>query len=269
MKESKISRVILTLNSAQLPAAPESHVADIDPRALVVVTVAFLTAMLSVPLSAPGMLIWFAAYPIILSPLAHTTFERVMLRSLPVLPFIVLIGVTNPIYDTVPALTIGSLSVSRGWVSLVSIVIRGLLSVQALLLVVYITGFNRVCEGLRGLHVPKVLVTQLLLAYRYMTVLLDEAMTMHRARLARGYGRRAYPPSMWGPFVGQLLLRSLERSRHLHRAMLARGFNGSLSIRPHHRWNVADTLYCLIWLGVFAAMRCVDLSALLQSLFHG
>ena len=66
------------------------------------------------------------------------------------------------------------MAVSRGWVSFVSIILRGLLSVQALLLLVYVAGFNRMCEALRRPGMPRVLVTQLLMVYRYLTVLLQE-----------------------------------------------------------------------------------------------
>lgn len=261
-----LERAINTLLTAQLPAAPQSHISSIDPRALIAVTVLYLTAMLSVPVSSPGMLIWFAVYPIISAPLAHIAYERVMVRSLWVLPFVAAIAIFNPIYDRTPAFVIGSVTVSTGWISLLSVILRGLLSLQALLILIHVAGFNRICEGLRRLRLPGVLVTQLLLAYRYMGVLMTEALVMHRARAARGFGRRSYPLSIWAPFVGQLLLRSLERSRRIYAAMQARGFDGSLTVEPSARWNVADTLYCLIWTAVIIVMRTVDLSSLLLSI---
>lgn len=263
MKASRLQKAILIINAGQLPASPDSHIADIDPRALIAVTVFYLVAMLSVPLTSAGMLIWFATYPIVTAPLAHVTYERVFLKSLYVLPLLIAIGVFNPFFDKTPAFTAMGITVSRGVVTFASIIIRGLLSVQALLLLIHVAGFNRLCDGLRGFHVPEALVTQLLMAYRYMGVLLTEALTMQRARAARAYGRSSYPPSMWAPFIGQLLLRSLERSRRIHAAMLARGFNGSLTVTNLSRWGVADTLYCLIWITVIGVMRIVDLSSLI------
>ncbi len=268
MKASRVRKAILILNSAQLPAAPDSHISSIDPRALIAVTVVYLVAMLSVPLNAAGMLIWFAIYPIITSPLAHITYERVFLRSLYVLPLIIAIGIFNPIYDRTEAFEVCGISVSEGWISFFSIVIRGLLSVQALLLLIHVAGFNRICEGLRSLHVPTVLVTQILLAYRYMGVLLQEAQTMHRARQARGYGQKSYPVSMWGPLVGQLLIRSIERSRRIFAAMQARGFDGTLTAEKPSKWDVAATLYCMIWFAVIITLRLSDLSTLLLNILH-
>lgn len=268
MKASRIERAIVTLNERQLAATDDSHVAAVDPRAQLAVTLLYLVAMLSVPVTDAGMLIWFAAYPIVSAPLAHIPYERVFVKSLYVLPLIAVIGIFNPLFDRTPAFTAGHLTISRGWVSFLSVIIRGLLSVQTLLILVYVCGFNRLCEAMRRLGVPRVLVTQLLMVYRYLALLLQEALAMHRARAARAYGKSSYGPSMWGPFIGQLMLRTLERSRRIHMAMKARGFAGTLLAAPESRWATADTVYCLAWIPVILIMRFADLSALTLHLFR-
>lgn len=268
MNVTLLQRAIITLNARQLAGQSDSHIAAIDPRALLVVTVFYLIAMLSVPVHSVGMLIWFAVYPIITSPLAHIPYERVFLRSLLVLPLLFLIAIFNPVYDRSTAFVIGDVAVSFGWISFGSVIVRGLLSMQALLLLVYVVGFNRMCDAMRRLKMPRVLVTQLLMVYRYLAVLLQESLAMHRARVARGYGRNGYPASMWGSFVGQLLLRTIERGRRVNMAMRARGFDGSLLVEQPSRWDTASTVYCAVWIPVIAAMRLVDLSSLMLSLFR-
>lgn len=263
MKPSRVEQAIVTLNDRQMAAAGWSHISGIDPRALLVVTLFYLVAMLSVPVRSPGMLVWFAAYPIVSASLAHISYGRLFRSSLYVLPLLVFIGIFNPFFDRSVAFMAGSVPVSRGWASFASLIVRGLLSVQALLLLVYVAGFNRLCEAMRRLGMPRVLVAQLLMVYRYLTVLLQEALAMHRARLARGYGRNSYRLSMWGPFVGQLLLRTIERARRIGMAMKSRGFNGSLAVGGLGRWSLADTVYCLVWIPVIALIRLTDLSSLL------
>ncbi|MDE6439241.1 MAG: energy-coupling factor transporter transmembrane protein EcfT [Muribaculaceae bacterium] len=263
MKGNRIEQAVIALNERQLAAAADSHVAHIDPRALLGVTLVYLAAMLSVPVRDAGMLVWFAAYPIVSAPLAHMAYERVFRKSLFVLPLLVVIGIFNPLFDRATAFTVGGVAVSRGWVSCLSVVLRGLLSVQALLILVYVCGFNRMCEAMRRLGMPRVLVTQLLMVYRYMGVLLQETLAMHRARTARGYGKTSYGPGMWGPFVGQLLLRTLERSRRINMAMKARGFSGTFPCGAEGRWKTADTVYCLAWIPVILVMRLADLSAIM------
>ena len=106
------------------------------------------------------------------------------------------------------------------------------------------------------------------MVYRYLEVLLQEALTMQRARQARSYGRSAFKASMWGPFVGQLLLRSIERSRRINMAMKARGFNGSLSVGMRSQWDTSATVYCLIWIPLLIALRFIDITSLLLYLIQ-
>lgn len=267
MKPTRLEKAITILNARQMKPAEPSHIGDIDVRALLIVTVVYLVAMLSVPLQRTEAIIWFAAYPIISAPLAHIPYERLFRNSLYVLPLLFFIGIFNPIYDRRPALIVFGITVSAGWISFISILIRGLLATQALLLLIRIAGFNEMCEALRRLGFPGVIATQLLMVYRYLSVLLQEALTMQRARMARSYGKSSFRASMWGQFVGQLLLRTIERSRRINMAMKARGFKGSLSTSPPSHWDTAATVYCLIWILVILALRFLDVSTLLLTLF--
>lgn len=263
----RLEKAITILNARQLKPGEQSHIGDIDPRALLLVSVIYLLAMLSVPLQRTDMIIWFAVYPIISAPLAHIPYERLFRNSLFVAPLLIFIGIFNPFYDRTPAFTVFGIAVSAGWISFISILIRGLLATQALLLLIRVAGFNEMCEAMRRLGVPSVIVTQLLMVYRYLTVLLQEALTMQHARQARSYGKTSFKASMWGAFVGQLLLRTLERSRRINMAMKARGFNGSLCTTPPSHWDTAATVYCLVWIPVFFALRFTDVSSLLLTLF--
>ena len=103
------------------------------------------------------------------------TYARVFRKSLVTLPFILLIGVMNPVFDHRVAMTVCGVDVWAGWISFISIVVRGLLSVQAALLLVYVCGFNGVCRALGRLGLPSVMVTQLLMVSRYMQTLGEEA----------------------------------------------------------------------------------------------
>ena len=266
MKPTRLEKAITILNARQVKPENESHIGDIDVRALLIVTVVYLVAMLSIPLQRTDAIIWFAVYPIISSPLAHIPYERLFRNSLYVLPLLVFIGIFNPLYDRTPAFTAFGLTVSAGWISFISILIRGLLTTQALLLLIHVAGFNEMCDALRRLGCPGVIVTQLLMVYRYLEVLLQEALTMQRARMARSYGKKSFKAAMWGPFVGQLLLRTIERSRRINMAMKARGFHGSLSATSPSYWDTSATVYCLIWIPIILALRFLPVTTLLLSL---
>ena len=260
---SKIEKTISVLQQMQQTAETPG---SLHPLCILAITVVYLVAMLSVPPDALAMLLWFAIYPIVMSAVIGRSFSRIFAGSLVALPFALLIGLFNPVYDTRIMFTIGGVAISHGWVSYISIIVRSMLSVQALLILIWSGGFIGMCRSLESVGVPAFLTTQLMMVYRYLTVLLQESLDMTRARRARGYGRRHLDLRMWGAFCGQLFLRTVNRSEAIHRAMLARGFTGRL---PHYRsgrrrCSRTDTLALLLCCAVFAAMRLVNLSMIFQ-----
>ena len=88
-----------------------------------------------------------------------------------------------------------------------------------------------------------------------------EALTMRRAREARGYGGNGLPLKSWGEFAGQLFIRTVGRAERINRAMLARGFNGSMpSWRGNEQsWRLSDTLMLIICCSAFVLLRFVNL----------
>lgn len=263
---SKIEKAITTLQEMQ----GGGEFAGLHPLCLLFVTLAYLVAMLSVPVAALAMLLWFALYPIIMAAVVGENFSQIFLKSLIALPFSLLIGLFNPIFQTQEAFSVGGVSVSLGWVTFISINLRAVLSVQALLILIGSAGFTGMCRELERIGVPSFLTTQLLMVYRYLTVLLQESLNMTRARRARGYGRKHLSLKMWGAFCGQLFLRTMNRADAIHRAMLARGFTGAMpryAVR-RQRWRVADTVTLVLSVAIFALMRFFDISHLVFGSLH-
>lgn len=258
-KLEKALSAIAELEGARRTDAPLSTV---DPRALLLVTIIYLAALLSLSLHSVANLILFSLYPVVSASMSPVNFGRVFRKSLYALPFVALIGIFNPIYNHRGALSVGEITISQGWIEFFSITLRGLLSVQSVLIAVYSAGFIRLCRGMQQMRMPAMFAVQLMLVYRYTFVLLREARDMQMAREARSFGRTSYPPKMWGVFIGQLLLRTAERSRRIYRAMLARGFDGRVPMLNAGKWHTSDTLYLAVWTALIAAGRLTDASTL-------
>lgn len=82
---------------------------------------------------------------------------------------------------------------------------------------------------LRRWHLPGLLIVMVSFLLRYLVVLWEEHGRLQRAQLARGAGS-ATRWQRWNlalERLGLLLLRSLDRSERIHRAMLSRGWDGS------------------------------------------
>lgn len=265
---SKLDKALPTLHETETSARRGgSPLSRRDPRVKILVTFLYLLALLSLPLDNLGGIILFALYPLIGASLADIPYSRIFRASLYTLPFIAFIGIFNPIFDHKTMLVAGGVVISEGWVQFGSIIIRGLLCVQATVLLILSTGFIAVCRGLRMLGLPALFATQLFMLYRYIFVLLAEALDMERARASRGYGRKSYTLRFWATFVGQLLLRTTARAERIHGAMLSRGFDGEVPYAAGKlRWHMADTVFIIIWAAVFAACRFIDIPALFTHL---
>lgn len=86
-----------------------------------------------------------------------------------------------------------------------------------------------ILAGLERLRVPRQLTAVGAFAVRYVQVVLDELRRLQRARTARGDDPRwVWQGRAAGRSAGALAVRCLERGERVHRAMLARGFDGRL-----------------------------------------
>lgn len=251
---TKLEKVILALNKSEIGVAPKSGSAPIAMTLSVLIYIGFLLALPATDLKG---ILWMAVGPAAAAPLLGIPYGRIFTRSLIVLPIILMIGMFNPIIDTQEAMRIGRIGISIGWLSFVGLTLRGLLAMQGVLILMESVGFRGICSALRSMGMPRILVAQILLSYRYLRVLAEEAHAMLQARQSRGFGRKTLPFRMWGEFVGQLYLRSLGRAERIHRAMLARGFSGEIPclIPNSTRFTAKDIVLPLIALAFSLVVR--------------
>jgi cobalt/nickel transport system permease protein len=209
----------------------------LDPRTKVLCALAFILTASLLPAGEWLQYALLLSVPLFVSSLALGGPGYALRRSFIVLPF-ALAAITLPFTAPGERVTIlGGLSVSvEGTMRFLSIVLKSWISAQMAILLVATTAFPDLLWGLRALHVPRVLVSIVGLMYRYIFVLTDEAMRLMRARAARSGavdGRRAGGRLAWrgrvtGGMVGNLALRSLERSERIYDAMVARGYTGEV-----------------------------------------
>ena len=225
----------------------ESFIHHLDPRVKVVVTVLFILSNVLLP---DGVWLAFAlAWGLILliSVLAGLGLGYASKRSFVAIPFALaaITVVFNLPGQPLFAWKIGPwqlVATDTGLIRFTSIVIRTWLSVQMAILLTATTRFPDLIHALHHLHVPQLLIAIVSFMYRYLFVLTDEAMRLMRAREARsarsatgaGGGSITWRARVTGNMVGQLFLRSYERSDRIYNAMLARGYSGQfLTLNPH------------------------------------
>lgn len=266
---SRLDTAFYDLGRLDLLAEKDSPIHRLDPRAKVITTLVFIVCVVSFGKYEVSRLLPFFLFPAFLIGMADLPFGYLLRKLLLVSPFVIFIGIFNPFFDREILLQVGSLHISGGWVSLVSILLRFMLTVGAALLLIATTGFPAICMALEKLGAPRVFTVQLLMLYRYIFVLIAEAIRMFRAYTLRSFAVKKMRYHVFKQMLGNLLLRTIDRAQRIHLAMLSRAFAGEIRIMHHYRFAGPEFLYLVAFILLFTFMRFVDISALLGNLLLG
>lgn len=256
---SSINNALFNLRQMDDLAAQNTPIHRIHPLAKIIVTMVFLVTVVSYDKYSISGLLGLVFYPLVVMALSELPVQVMLKRLLMLEPFVIGIGLFSPFFDT-NTLVIGSLSISAGWITLFSIFIKGSLTISAGLLLIATTGIDRVAEGLRMLKVPRILVLQILLTYRYVLVLIEELSRMTRAYFLRAPKDKGIRRTVWGSFAGQLLLRTYDRAQRIYVSMNLRGFRGEYHIGNVSPMGTRDWSYLFIWCLFFFLCRLVSLA---------
>lgn len=263
-----IDGTFLDFKQLDLLALGQTKVHRLDARAKVVTTACFIVCVVSFSKYEISAMVPFLIYPAVLVAIGELPLGYILRKLLIVIPFALLIGLFNPLFDRQVLMQVGDLNVWGGWISCLSILMRALLTASAAIILVAITGFPAICEALEKLKMPKAFAVQLLFLYRYIFVLTDEGVRTVRARQLRTFGNKKMGMKHFGSLVGHLLLRTWERAERIHMAMLARGFAGEIhSTRGKMNFGSKDALFMSGWISLFVLLRFVDASQFLGNIF--
>ena len=259
MTSGAIFGSLLELRQLDLLASGDSVVHRLDTRVKLLAAFGFILTVVSFDRYELSGLLPFFFVPLAVCAMAGLPTWLVVRKALLVLPFALLIGAANPLLDQTVQLQLGTVGISGGWLSFASIVVRGLLSAVAAILLIAVTGVPAIGEALGRLGAPQALVVQLLFMYRYLFVLAEEALHASRSRALRSFGRRGMGPGPFAAMIAHLLLRSWERAERIHQAMLARGFTGQFLPSRRCRFGLAELTALLLFAGTCLLLRLVNL----------
>ena len=262
----KLSGAQSELREMDMLAAGTSVVHRLHPLCKLLVTVTYIFIVVSFHKYDLSGLIVMVLYPVFLFQAAGIPVHVCFYKLRVVLPLVCAVGLANPFLDHVPLIQIGNLVITGGIISMLTLMLKGCLALMASFLLVATTTIDVLCGALRKLHVPKVLTALLLLTYRYIGVIMGEASAMSQAYSLRAPGQKGIHISAWGSFLGQLLLRSMDRAQELYSIMELRGFRGEYFYSDIPACRVGDVLFAVIGISLFVCARVVNIAWLLGNL---
>ena len=229
-----------------------SPIHALDGRVKFVLAVAFILAVSLTPLGAWPVYLLLLSLILAVELLSGLGIASVQRRASLVLPFVL---AALPLAFTTAGRTLLEIPLGRwsldltleGALRFVQIALKSWLSVQAAVVLASSTPFPDLLVAMRAVRIPRLLVGMFALMWRYLFVLVDEAVRLLRARAARsglpqrqpgesGPGRiggsLTWRAKVAGGMAGNLFLRSLDRSDRIYAAMLSRGFDGETRSLP-------------------------------------
>jgi cobalt/nickel transport system permease protein len=213
----------------------DSPIHRLDPRTKLVLGLALILTLVEMPQRAWPALGIALGLLLVVALLSRVPIPYLLSRSAAVIPFAFLVTFFRVIPQGKEGFVAGAVIGAKAW-----------LSALALVLLSATTPFPLLLKGMEKLKMPQVLVLILSFMYRYIFVLLDEAMRMERAWASREAGR-----NWWASFkamagvAGVLFIRSYERAERVYQAMLARGFEGEVRTLNPLRFSTADLAFGL------------------------
>jgi cobalt/nickel transport system permease protein len=244
-----------------------SSIHSLHPPAKLIVTISYVLATVSFDRYELTALSGMILYPAALFALSGIPVRTCLHKLRFVLPLVLAVGLFNPLLDRTPLFRLGTVTVTGGVVSMLSLMCKGAFCLAASFLLAATTPIDALCAALRRVRVPSFLVTLLLLTYRYVSVMLDEVSVMTTAYRLRAPGQKGIHVSAWGSFLGQLLLRSMDRAQELYASMLLRGYHQHFHYAPQKPFGKRDAAFLGGSLLLFALFRFVGVAHLLGGLF--
>lgn len=210
---NKAQNALMELKDIDELAEGNSLIHRCNPLIKLVCTIAYIYFVVSFDKYNFIPLCLMAIIPIAVYLIARINIALCFYKLRIIMPFILMVGIFNPLFEG-----------SVGLVSMFTLMLKGVLSLMMSFVFVATTPIDKLCNALRKVHFPKILVTMLLLTYRYIGVLVKEVSVMTDAYHLRAPNQKGIAPKAWGSFLGQLLLRSMDKATEIYNSMLLRGY---------------------------------------------
>ena len=266
---SRITGAIREMQTIEESASRDQWVNRIHPLVKFCVTMFYLICVISCGRYDLPRVLGLALYPFLMFALSELPFGEALYRLRIVLPLVCIVGIFNPLLDRRPGAEIFGFTLTMGLLSMLTLMIKGILTVLSSYLLVASTPVDDLCAAMRMIHIPRMIVVEFLLIWRYISLFMSEAEKTGEAYLLRAPGQKGIAMKYWGPLLGSMLLRSMDRASEVYEAMCLRGFSGDFPAGRIRKAAGRDFVYFVSFAGGILFLRIFPVLVLVGSLFAG
>lgn len=191
-----------------------------------------------------------SVYLIVCFLMADISVVKCIKRMRAVLFALVFFGAANIIFAE---------NLSFGVMTTLGFLCKGTMAVFAVYILIITTAIDDICEALRIIHVPELLVTVIMLIYRYINILLKETKHLTESYHILAPNQKGIHIKAWGQFAGSLLLGSTDRAKRVYDSMNMSGYGWRIKEKKHrkYKFTLSAFLWLIIWTGIIVVFRIV------------
>ncbi|WP_408070853.1 cobalt ECF transporter T component CbiQ [Butyrivibrio sp. JL13D10] len=231
---------------------------DLHPLGKLLISVLYIFTVVSFGKYEIAPLILMSVYPIFGFILGELSLRTGIYRMRLILPLVIFVGILNPFFDKEILFYIGECGITGGVISMLTLMMKGFYAVLAAYILIATTSIEKLCQALRIIHVPRIIVIVILLIERYFYIMGEEADRIVTAYKLRAPKQKGIHYSAWGTLVGMWLIRSMDRAGIVYESMLLRGFKGDFD-QEKLKAKAIDFIYAFAWILIFVIIRHVKL----------
>lgn len=230
-----ISKAISNIRKIDELGDKYTMIHKIDSSIKIIVTIIYVIKVLSIKQFIISDITSIVLYPLILFKFGKVPVKFILKKVLFILPIIFGISIINLIID---------FSYSEIYFS-VLLLFKCIFTLVGALLLIVTTGINNLAFGLKKLKIPNILIMQILMLHRYIILMMEECYRVKSAYELRTLGEKSMTMKDYGRIIGQMLLKTIDRSEKVYEAMKLRGFDGDLYINSNKKVGCIDFLYLI------------------------
>lgn len=253
---NKLFQAILTMSQVDENAHHESWLHQLHPFVKIIMTFLMLICILSSKSIIELLIDLFIVFFITMS--SHISIKKLCQRGFLGLPLCLCLGLSYLLINRT-VINFYGFKVIEGIVLCILLFLKTFLCLGFAYLLITSTSFDDMACELVYMKIPSIFVLQLVMTYRYIYLLLEEASFMARAYLLRSVDDHAIKMKDMGSFVGHLLINSMKQSQAVYHCMECRGFDIETTYLHHQKIESDNIFLMMMGVGILIIIKVVCL----------
>ena len=239
----------------------------IHPLVKLITTIIYIVLLTSINKYDLITTLAMGIYLAVISIIGDLSIKHCVKRLKGVFLLLIFIGIANPILDRSIITYIGVVPVTAGMISMITLVLKGFFAIISSYFLMVTTSIESICYALKTIHIPNILITIVMLIYRYIIVFLKGLQRLWIAYSLRAPKQKGINYKVWGSMIGSLMIRSIDKAQVVYESMELRGFNPDIFFIKEEKINRISLLYFTLIVILLIIIRFIPVFNIIGNIF--